>query len=415
MDWKKKVKQEKKILLVITSSYPAGHGEHFAEKELKVLSAEFQKIIIFPQKTDDGRKRWIPDNAMVDESLSKIPATVSKKVFFRNIFSVAGIMITEFFRIKRKRSFLSIFRQMNARLCRAIVSADQLGKVVKEYGRENIWCYSVWRDDGALVFSWMVKKKIIKFYDFKFHGFDLYDHIYPVGFQPFLYFTLKHVRFACHISKAGMDHILQQNLFPEKQKLFYRGVMPAPLNPFPKNDIFTVFSCSNVVPIKRVGLIMEALILVDFPVKWIHFGSGVLFDELKQKLKNLPEGKEFDLKGQAENSEILKIYETISSHLFIHLSTTEGGAPVAVQEAISFGIPVLAADAGGVREIVHDQTGILLPWDVSARQLADVIMEFKKSRMNTPEFRESVQQYARRYFDAETNDRKFAQTISQIS
>jgi len=48
--------------------------------------------------------------------------------------------------------------------------------------------------------------------------------------------------------------------------------------------------------------------------------------------------------------------------LFINTSSSEG-IPVSMMEAQSFGIPILAMDVGGVREIVGPQTGRLLQQD----------------------------------------------------
>ncbi|MBK8614434.1 MAG: glycosyltransferase [Flavobacteriales bacterium] len=62
--------------------------------------------------------------------------------------------------------------------------------------------------------------------------------------------------------------------------------------------------------------------------------------------------------------------------LFLHLSSTEGGALVALQEAASFGIPLLAADVGGVGETVGPTTGILLPSEPSATQVATELDRF---------------------------------------
>ena len=40
--------------------------------------------------------------------------------------------------------------------------------------------------------------------------------------------------------------------------------------------------------------------------------------------------------------------------VFVNASVTEGGSPVAVQEAVSCSIPIIATDAGGNGEIVLD-------------------------------------------------------------
>lgn len=46
--------------------------------------------------------------------------------------------------------------------------------------------------------------------------------------------------------------------------------------------------------------------------------------------------------------------------MFIHLTETEGGVPVCISEATSFGIAVIGTDVCGVPEIVNNQTGFLI-------------------------------------------------------
>ncbi len=52
-----------------------------------------------------------------------------------------------------------------------------------------------------------------------------------------------------------------------------------------------IVSCSNPIPIKRVDMIIEALSLLcdkvnDKRIKWIHFGSSDLLNNLKRQAKN---------------------------------------------------------------------------------------------------------------------------------
>ncbi|MBE3138389.1 MAG: glycosyltransferase, partial [Actinobacteria bacterium] len=53
-------------------------------------------------------------------------------------------------------------------------------------------------------------------------------------------------------------------------------------------------------------------------------------------------------------------------------SSTEG-VPVSIMEAQSFGIPVIATDVGGVKELIAEGTGSLLPVDFKPVDLAEMI------------------------------------------
>ena len=66
----------------------------------------------------------------------------------------------------------------------------------------------------------------------------------------------------------------------------------------------------------------------------------------------------YEFKGNVDNAEILKYYRENSIDCFALLSEHEG-APVSIMEAESAGIPIVATDVGGVRELV-DGNGFLL-------------------------------------------------------
>ena len=79
--------------------------------------------------------------------------------------------------------------------------------------------------------------------------------------------------------------------------------------------------------------------------------------------------------GQIPNDELLKFYSLNKIDLFINTSSTEG-IPVSIMEAQSFGIPVIATDVGGVKEVVKDGTGSLLPVDFNPSALAKLIQYY---------------------------------------
>ena len=68
----------------------------------------------------------------------------------------------------------------------------------------------------------------------------------------------------------------------------------------------------------------------------------------------------------------MDFYASAPIDCFIQLSSTEG-LPVSIMEALSFGIPVIATDVGGVSELIS-RNGILLKNKMSADDVADAII-----------------------------------------
>lgn len=82
------------------------------------------------------------------------------------------------------------------------------------------------------------------------------------------------------------------------------------------------------------------------------------------------------LKGSVDNPELMQFYKDNYCDLFINVSSSEG-LPVSIMEAISFGIPCLATNAGGTAEIVEDgYNGYIIPVDSSEEMIAENIVKF---------------------------------------
>jgi len=146
---------------------------------------------------------------------------------------------------------------------------------------------------------------------------------------------------------------------------------------------FEIVSCSTINSNKRVWRIADALSLInDRPIKWTHFGGSddSTYAELFQICKNeLPENICWNLAGTTENASILNYYSQNSPDLFIIVSMTEG-VPVAIMEAFSCGIPAIATDVGGNKEIVKSgENGFLIDADFSDSDLSSLILKLASS------------------------------------
>jgi glycosyltransferase involved in cell wall biosynthesis len=137
-----------------------------------------------------------------------------------------------------------------------------------------------------------------------------------------------------------------------------------------------------MIPLKRIDLLISALGTVrsDEEIEWRHFGDGILKNDLEalasERLK-LSVGISYRFMGHYPNDELLKYYSRNHVDLFINTSLTEG-IPVSIMEAQCFGIPVIATDTGGVKEVVTYGTGSLLPVDFNPGDLATLIENYLK-------------------------------------
>jgi glycosyltransferase involved in cell wall biosynthesis len=128
-------------------------------------------------------------------------------------------------------------------------------------------------------------------------------------------------------------------------------------------------------------LIIEAISLLnnELQIVWNHIGGGPLLEEYKELAQNKFSGKtniQYVFYGYISHAGVLKFLDENRHDLFILLSEFEG-LPVSVMETMSYGIPAIATNVGGVPEIVFDNVnGFLLPPDPSVEEVVEKILYY---------------------------------------
>ena len=166
--------------------------------------------------------------------------------------------------------------------------------------------------------------------------------------------------------------------FANKIYLSRLGTIDYGLNPDMKDECFRIISCSNLIPVKRVELIIDSLRTLSenySNIEWIHFGTGQYLDQIKKYAAEKLQNMHYEFKGSVPNSQIMEYYRNTHVDLFVNVSSSEG-IPVSIMEACSFGIPVIATNVGGTSEIVyHKKNGYLLEKDFHTETLAKYITD----------------------------------------
>jgi len=244
----------------------------------------------------------------------------------------------------------------------------------------------------------------------------LYEERHAYSKIPFRSFVIQQAGHIYPVSQSGFNYLTQK--YPGaklKSTVFRMGVYDHGLSPVPSPyQKIRIVSCSNLIPLKRVHLIAGALVKLDLELQWVHFGDG---RELQKIISILNDSKkiEFIHKGHVKNAELMDFYKNNPVNLFVHLSESEGGVPVSIQEAVSFGIPVVATDAGGIYEIINQKTGFLLKPNPTIQEIHSAIELANLQLAANAEFRTKVRNYWENNFNAETNFTKFANHLKNVS
>jgi glycosyltransferase involved in cell wall biosynthesis len=408
-----------KTLLFFTAGFPYGIGETFIEAELPFLSKKFNKIFIIPvcDSPVAEDRRELPSNFELNR-FENSARTTDKINCLLNFWFWKGFLSD--FKRKRNTNILSFFKVNFYQASRAVNLFKQAEKLLKDHKDNNQYAaYSYWLNESAIACALLKKSGIAEIAISRCHGWDVYEERHKPDFLPFRKFLAENLNSICCISEQGHQYMQKNFKIPASQLSVFRlGTKKIALSPS-VNERMTIVSCSSVIPLKRVGLIAEALSHVNIPITWIHFGDGPLFENLRQIVKKAEDTNsnlKVELKGSCANHAILEFYQSNTVDLFVNVSETEG-LPVSMMEAMSAGIPVIGTDVGGVSEIVRDNfNGFLLPQNPSPEEVASKILYFhnlpKEEKLR---LRKNAREHWEKNFNAEKNYTAFADFLAKAS
>ena len=392
----------KNTLCIYTSRYPYGNSETFIENEIEHLSKAFDKVYIFPfTKSDTVRE--IPNNVEVVDLFEN--HKYSRNEVVKKDLGLFSKIITQ--ELLVGNLFNQEYKNTISRLLQLFSKSYELEKWLTNNSMDNTSNYSYWFEDWATILSILKTKKIINSFISRAHGFDLYEERSKIMTITFRELQLQQLDKLFLISKHGKDYITKKHIkYSEKFEVSYLGTNDNGSSKFNPVEDINILTVSNVALVKRINLLIDALQKVNTKINWTHFGDGILYEEILDKANELPSNITVNFKGRLSNVDMLLNIKNNHFDLFVNVSESEG-LPVSIMEAVSFGIPVFATDAGGTREIVNNKTGKLYPNNIDVKELALDIEKFKSSKYSTEDFRMGVREFWKDNFDASKNYKKF--------
>jgi len=130
---------------------------------------------------------------------------------------------------------------------------------------------------------------------------------------------------------------------------------------------------------KNLGYLAEgvALFLKRVPAaKFLVVGDGPARDEFKATFDQHGVGDRLILAGKRTGRVLREAYRAMDAFAFTSLSETQG---MVIAEAMAAGLPVVALNASGVREVVSDgQNGFMLPTRAPVRDFAAALRRLAK-------------------------------------
>lgn len=363
------------IILLLTKSFPYEGGEQFLESEMDVWSRSGNKVLILPHKVD-GKVRGKWEGC----KLIRIPKITRSLGFLYGLFRVflSKILYVEltFLINNGKFSVDSIYRAIRSGA--GIYKQFYLQRSVLRRYSDIAVIYSYWNTVESYAST-------ILGHDIKcvtrMHGFDLFEYRAKNGHHFYKRQFLHKFDLVCVLSESAQEYV--SNVYKySRSECFPLGVsIPMDIPVKPNDEIVRVLSLSYIVPVKRVHKIIEGIsdYLSTHPntkVEWTHIGGGPLQESIMEYYSLKAKGLPFEARflGQMTNKDVQKHLACNYYDVLVNTSESEG-VPVSMMEAMSYGIPVIATNVGGVSSLVKRSCGYLVSSEARPEEITKGLCE----------------------------------------
>jgi N-acetyl sugar amidotransferase len=399
----------KKQLVILTIDFP----DPLFEKELPFLARTFDRIYILPAYLKPTNKITVPRNVFLHALFKQVDFRDARRLIWKHLFRIIRIYGWTLLQPGNFKLYVRHYRSFLGHLITELERIKPLEDFIRAEKLNDALFYDYWLVDTTIALAELKRKNVIKNTIARTHGFDLYDERQFEQRVPFREYRIHHLDAVYAISNHGYEY-LKNKVSPalfKKIHLRRLGITNHQhLQQTKTSSGFTIVSCANLIPLKRIGLLADVLKHSTLPIHWIHFGEGSQRAAIERKIKSLPANIIADFRGETSNAEVLKFYADHYIDLFISLSESEG-LPVSMMEAISSGIPIFACGINGVPEIVTEVTGKLIPVDLPAEEIRLRLEEV----LTIQHFdRKAIQAFFVANFDAQTNCESFVRHINVL-
>ena len=195
--------------------------------------------------------------------------------------------------------------------------------------------------------------------------------------------------------------------------------MEEKLNPLTEdvNEI-VFFTCARMHPVKRLPMTLNLLnelanTIPQKKIRWILVGDGEDKKELQNIIsRGLEPNLRVEMRGLKTNNEVHEIYRHEHIDWNLLLSESEG-LSIALCESLSYGVPAIVTNVGGLPEIINNDTGILLSYNPSVDQILKKLSLFYKEPKKYEQLRKTSYLYWHDNFNSEVLRKKFVNEISK--
>ena len=214
--------------------------------------------------------------------------------------------------------------------------------------------------------------------------------------------NLKAAKKIIAISKATKNYVLSLGADPDKIEVIYNGVDLDRFKPIAQardivrkklgipEDAIVAATVRRLVYKNGVDTLLEtakATVQSNRRLVYLVIGKGPDLDDVKARIAQLGIEKNFILAGFVSDEDLPSFYN--AADFFVLPSKSGEGLPLVAMEAMACGLPLLATDVGGIKEVMFEGYGkIVPPSNPQAMAAASLELASQKLENLKPKLRE---------------------------
>lgn len=420
---------KKKYLIIVSASFPYGLREPFLETELKQHALHFDKIyLLVPKLLKEQSHHFnfeLPQNVIV----AQFDYTIGFWERLKGLRFIFSYVLWKEIRIIKYHYHLKLNRNIVKTLFSTLIRADHFTAQLKNFLKANripfhrTTCYTYWCNEYTLGMGNLRRKYKIAGAFTRLHNWDLYFERAPDHYLPLRSRMFQRLDGVFPVSEQTKQYIIKRVPYLNEDKLLvsYLGVeKDVDLRLEKKGKTLKILSLAFLGKIKRIDLVVAALEQLEgFDIEWHHIGHGNDHLDLKQYAFNRLFNKsnvKYVLTGDIPKK---LVYEYLYKEHFDALINTSSyeGIPVSMMEAMSFSIPVIGTNVGGVSEIIEDgKNGYLLSPNPEVKEIIETLTKLynldEKEYLN---LRSNAYQTWQNKFNADANYSELIYNMIQLS
>jgi glycosyltransferase involved in cell wall biosynthesis len=176
------------------------------------------------------------------------------------------------------------------------------------------------------------------------------------------------------VSQATKEYMLRLGVKPKKVEVVYNGVDLTKFRPIigkreemrkkigVSQDAIVVLTVRRLVYKNGIDTLMDcanSVIRKNRKIVFLVVGDGPDLNSVRLEIKRLGIESNFRLVGFVSDQDLPSYYN--AADLFVLPSKSGEGLPLVVLESMASGLPVIATNVGGIKEILIDDYGQLVP------------------------------------------------------